>query len=358
MTVQDEQSQESAKFVSAALLLKKAEVKLGIPLLNTGPGPLKIDVDSARRSNRVRCARADDEPEQPQQPAPGRPAARRVRAKMGPHTRRCNVCRHPHRKDIEQEFLRWRSPDRIAQDYKIPDHSSIYRHVHATGIFARRRKAVRAALEPIIECAEYVKVTASSLIKAVHAYAHINEYGEWVNHPTQHAVIVQHLNAPQENNPPAASEPPSPVATPPTAQCSAKDSPLPYQPSGATISVNDGANESPVRLRCHSERSEEPAVPVFASAGSNDPLQQAHCHPEPREGSALAVSLNSASAQSTELNRQIQELEQLQLSENKGRRPAQIAKKIKNALLHFSRLFCHPSTKSRSLVALEIANRS
>jgi hypothetical protein len=270
--VDDEQSQEDAKFVRAALFLKKAQVKLDIPLFDTGSGPLKIDVDSARRSKRVRRARAADESERPQQPAPGRPAGSRPRAKMGPHTRRCNVCRHPHRKDIEQEFLRWRSPDRIAQDYKIPDHSSIYRHVHATGIFARRRRAVRAALEPIIECAQFVKVTASSLVKAVHAYTHINEHGEWVNHPTQHTVIVQHPNAPQENNPPDASEPPSPQ-------------------------------------RDHPERSEGPAVPVSANASSNNPLQQAHCHPERSEGSALAVSLNSASAQPTELNRQIQEVE-------------------------------------------------
>jgi hypothetical protein len=46
---------------------------------------------------------------------------------MGPHTRGCNVCRHPHRNDIDQEFLRWRSPDRIARDCKIRDHSSLSR---------------------------------------------------------------------------------------------------------------------------------------------------------------------------------------------------------------------------------------
>jgi hypothetical protein len=259
---EDEQRQESAKFVHAALFLKKAEIKLGIPLLNTGPGPLKIDVDSVRKPKRARRSRTADEPEQPQQPAPGRPAPPRPRAKMGPHTRRCNVCRHPNRKDIEQEFLRWRSPDRIALDYKIPDHSSIYRHVHATGIFARRRKTIRAALEPIIECAEFVKVTASSLVKAVHAYAHINEHGEWVNHPTQHTVIVQHLNAPQGSSQFDANEPSSPAASSPVTQPATKDSPTP--------------------LPCRAERS---------------------------EGSALAVSLNSSSAQSTELNRQIQEVE-------------------------------------------------
>jgi hypothetical protein len=171
----------------------------------------------------------------------------------------------PNRKDIEQEFLRWRSPDRIAQDYKIPDHSSIYRHVHATGIFARRRKAVRAALEPIIECAEFVRVTASSLVKAIYAHTHINENGEWINHPTHHTVIVQHVNVPQENNRSDASGTASPVAAPPAAQPAAKDSSSP--------------------LRC---------FPESAAAG---------------EGSALAIPLNSANAESRELNRQIQELE-------------------------------------------------
>jgi len=261
--------EENAKFVRAALFLKKAEVKLNIPLLNTGSSPQRIEVDSTRRPKRPKRVRTPDQPDYPQQPAPGRPSSPRARAKMGPHTRRCNVCRHPHRKEIEQEFLRWRSPDRIAQDYKIPDHSSIYRHVHATGIFARRRKAVRAALEPIIECAEFVRVTASSLIKAIYAHTHITEDGEWVNHPTQHTVIVQHVNVPQEDNPSDATGTPSPATAPPIAQPAAKDSPSPP-----------------------------------------------HCHPtcpdegrERSEGSALAIPLNSANDESRELNRQIQELE-------------------------------------------------
>jgi hypothetical protein len=266
----DEQQnlEENAKFVRAALFLKQAEVKIGIPLLNTGSSPQRIEVDSTRRPKRPRRARAADQPDYPQQPAPGRPSEPRVRAKMGPHTRRCNVCRHPHRKEIEQEFLRWRSPDRIAQDYKIPDHSSIYRHVHATGIFARRRKAVRASLEPIIECAEFVKVTASSLIKAIHAFTHITEDGEWVNHPTQHTVIVQHVNVPEENNRSDASETRSPAASP-AAEPAAKDSPQP--------------------ARCH------PACPDEGRERS--------------ERAALEVPLNSGNAESRELNRQIQELE-------------------------------------------------
>jgi hypothetical protein len=181
-------------------------------------------------------------------PAPGRPSQPRPRAAMGPHTRRCNVCRHPDRKAIEHEFLRWRSPDKIAREYGLADHSSIYRHVHATGIFARRRKAVRVALESVIECAEIVKVTAASVVKAVHAYTHINEFGEWIKHPTTHIVIVQHQNASVENTSPAP-------------------------------------NQSPVAVQCHPERS---------------------------EGSALAFSVPLgplANTETAKLNRQTQEVE-------------------------------------------------
>jgi hypothetical protein len=188
-------------------------------------------------------------------PAPGRPSQPKPRAAMGPHTRRCNVCRHPDRKAIEHEFLRWRSPDKIAREYGIPDHSSIYRHVHATGIFARRRKAVRVALESVIECAEIVKVTAASVVKAVHAYTHINEFGEWIKHPTKHIVIVQHQNASVENTQPAP-------------------------------------NQSPVAVHCH------PACPDEGRAGS--------------EGSALSISVSIdplANAETAKLNRQIQEVE-------------------------------------------------
>jgi hypothetical protein len=37
----------------------------------------------------------------------------------GRHGRKCKVCRHPDRDAIERDFLRWHSPDRIAEDYGI-----------------------------------------------------------------------------------------------------------------------------------------------------------------------------------------------------------------------------------------------
>jgi hypothetical protein len=217
---------DDAELVRAALALEKFEIKLDVPLTNTGlrpesfyaslnhpTGPAeKTKVAPKTQKARESTREDQDEPEGDYRlrgglrSDTGRPSQPRPRAAMGPHTRRCNVCRHPNRKAIEHEFLRWRSPDKIAREYGIADHSSIYRHVHATGIFARRRKTVRVALESIIECAEVVKVTSSSFVKAVHAYTHINEFGEWIKHPTKHTVIVQHQNAPQ---PVASSETPA-----------------------------------------------------------------------------------------------------------------------------------------------------
>jgi hypothetical protein len=96
------------------------------------------------------------------------------------HNRKCNVCRHAERQAIEQDFLRWHSPDRIAEDYGIADHSSVYRHAHATGLFERRAATIRLALEPIIEQAMTVHVTADAIIRAVYVHAHLTDDGKWV----------------------------------------------------------------------------------------------------------------------------------------------------------------------------------
>jgi hypothetical protein len=123
---------------------------------------------------------------------PGQATTRKSRAALKRHSRKCSVCRHPDREAIEHEFLRWRSPEDIAEEYGIADHSYIYRHVHATGIFARRRKSIRLALEPLLEHASTVKVTASAIISALRLYTQINEAGEWIR-PGK-TVIIHHAS--------------------------------------------------------------------------------------------------------------------------------------------------------------------
>ena len=77
----------------------------------------------------------------------GRPRA----TSLGRHRRNCTVCGHPKCAEIDADFVSWRSPGAIAQEYGLADRASIYRHAHALGLFAKRQRNVRAALERIIE---------------------------------------------------------------------------------------------------------------------------------------------------------------------------------------------------------------
>ena len=97
------------------------------------------------------------------------------------HQRRCAICKHPRREEIEQDFVNWRSPVEIAKTYRLSDRSTVYRHANALSLFARRQRNVRAALERIIEKAGEVEVTSSAVVAAVQAYAKINAQGQWID---------------------------------------------------------------------------------------------------------------------------------------------------------------------------------
>jgi hypothetical protein len=102
-------------------------------------------------------------------------------ASLGRHRRNCTVCAHPKCAEIEADFVSWRSPEVIAQEYGLADRASVYRHAHAFGLFPKRQRNVRAALERIIEKAGEVDVTAAAVVAAVQAYSKINATGQWVD---------------------------------------------------------------------------------------------------------------------------------------------------------------------------------
>jgi hypothetical protein len=56
----------------------------------------------------------------------------------------------------------------------------VYRHAHALGLFPKRQRNVRAALEKIIERAGEVEVNATAVVSAVSTYARINAAGQLV----------------------------------------------------------------------------------------------------------------------------------------------------------------------------------
>jgi hypothetical protein len=106
------------------------------------------------------------------------------------HQRICTICHHEDRYWIEQDFLHWVSPSEIARHYELPDRLTVYRHAHAMGLFALRKRKLRSALEFVIESADRVRPTAAGLVCAIRAYARITDDGEWIETPKR--VIFSH----------------------------------------------------------------------------------------------------------------------------------------------------------------------
>jgi hypothetical protein len=100
---------------------------------------------------------------------------------LGRHKANCMVCAHEHCSEIEADFVSWKSPAAIATEYGLSDRVSVYRHAHAFGLFEKRKRNMRAALERIIEKAGDVEVTAAAVVTAVQAYAKINTQGQWID---------------------------------------------------------------------------------------------------------------------------------------------------------------------------------
>lgn len=107
---------------------------------------------------------------------------------LGRHRRYCKVCSHPKRDEIEADFIAWKSPIAIAEEYGLADRMNVYRHANALGLFEKRRRNIRAALERIIERAGDVEVTASAVVAAIQACAKINAQGQWIDR-TEHVNL-------------------------------------------------------------------------------------------------------------------------------------------------------------------------
>ena len=96
------------------------------------------------------------------------------------HKAQCTICAHAECAEIETGFVNWESPAKLAEQYGLADRTTVYKHAHALGLFEKRKRNVRAALERIIEKSGEVEVTASAVVSAIQAYAKINAEGHWV----------------------------------------------------------------------------------------------------------------------------------------------------------------------------------
>jgi hypothetical protein len=86
----------------------------------------------------------------------------------------CSICQCPNCEEIEEAFVNWGSTPDMSERYSV-SRDAIYRHAHAFGLFRKRTRNIKRALEPIIERGERMKYgfTPGAFVSAIRAYATI-----------------------------------------------------------------------------------------------------------------------------------------------------------------------------------------
>jgi hypothetical protein len=99
------------------------------------------------------------------------------------HARKCAICHHPEREMIEELFVRWHSPQAIANrfhDYDAINWASIYRHAYALGLDVVRRRNLGCVFERVLDNAADATPTAAGVVAAARALGCVGEDGRWV----------------------------------------------------------------------------------------------------------------------------------------------------------------------------------
>src|SRR5271156_3267443 len=149
------------------------------------------------------------------------------------HSRKCAICHHPNRADMEEAFVNWRNADLIQTENDLPNYHTIYRHARALGLYERRRENLRFAAELLVEHADQAQPDANIILRALHACARINDRGEWVE-PVRR--IIASSGEPQ----PAFAPAPQLAPQPQFQQLAPEAAPSPQ--FSAPISINTDAN--------------------------------------------------------------------------------------------------------------------
>jgi hypothetical protein len=112
------------------------------------------------------------------------------------HARKCAICNHPDRADLEEDFVSWRNAELIQKDYDLPNFRTIYTHARATGLYERRRQNLRFAAELLIVHSDQAKSGPDTILRAIHTCAYLNGSGGWVE-PTKRVIIILRRPCPE-----------------------------------------------------------------------------------------------------------------------------------------------------------------
>ncbi len=110
---------------------------------------------------------------------PELPAPNAATPDLALRARKCTICQHPQREEIEEEYAYWGHPGTIVRRFGLSHRSILYRHARATRLNEVRAYNLRTALSHIIERSAITKPSANDIVHAVRAYAHLNGKGKW-----------------------------------------------------------------------------------------------------------------------------------------------------------------------------------
>lgn len=136
-----------------------------------------------------------NEPQHRNRPKPEGPALR-VPPSVERHSRKCQICRHPDRESIEEDFIVWSTPRSLSVAYGIPE-MALYRHAHAVGLFGLRRESMRLSLDRVLERGPGAPVTGDMIIRAVKAQACLTDDNHWVE-PAKHVIFSTNATSERE----------------------------------------------------------------------------------------------------------------------------------------------------------------
>src|ERR1700747_3290276 len=122
---------------------------------------------------------------------------RRRRNKRAPasllrHQRKCRICNHENREEIESRFLLWENARDLVEEFGLGHCSLLYRHATATGVLERRTEKFASVLASIVEQCESAPVTAATILRAIRAYSCRKADGRWVDLPRR--VVGKRVN--------------------------------------------------------------------------------------------------------------------------------------------------------------------
>jgi hypothetical protein len=125
----------------------------------------------------------------------GRRRRRVSQPDLARHARKCTICHHKDRPVIDFDYLNWRSTQQIVRVYALPHRVALYRHANATGLTALRKSRLCSVLDTIIEQAETVQVTGSTILRAMRAYSCLTKNGDWVELPRRKILLPSRQSA-------------------------------------------------------------------------------------------------------------------------------------------------------------------